>query len=95
MNEVSTGWQCPCCRKVYAPSVKECSPCSPLAPATISPPSTVPDFMRPPTTGDRTVWINPFPNTCAAPIPAVLWNGPIHPDGSPAPIGSFKEVWKC
>ena len=25
---VPQGWQCPCCRRVYAPHVSTCSPCS-------------------------------------------------------------------
>jgi hypothetical protein len=32
MNHPHVGWQCPCCRKVYAPSVTQCAPCSGTSP---------------------------------------------------------------
>lgn len=46
------GWQCPCCRVVYAPSVVECR-CQAASPAP-------PEFNWPTETG----WPVPPPTTC-------------------------------
>lgn len=71
MNEPHMGWQCPCCRTVYAPSVMKCLQCSgaPASPnwPTILPspqPYVVPTVWYPDTTDGTGPWLPPYEITC-------------------------------
>lgn len=86
-NSPPQGWQCPCCKTIYAPSVFSCAPCS-MGHAPRLQPTIVPSVWEP---AGTPVWINPQPTTCGT----AAWNGPINPDGSPAPLGEFKGVVQC
>jgi hypothetical protein len=55
-NTAPQGWQCPCCKTIYAPTVFSCAPCS-MGQAPRMQPITIPSVWEPPYTG--TPYIRP------------------------------------
>lgn len=60
-NVAPQGWQCPCCKTIYAPSVAQCAPCSgaALAPPILPQPIVIPTVWP---SDDKTdsPWLPPY-----------------------------------
>jgi len=88
-NAAPQGWQCPCCKTIYAPSVTTCAPCSGAAPhipiALPAAPGTepLPPVWEPPYTG--TPYVFPF-TTCDSVTIARAPDGGWLINGQPAQI---------